>query len=57
MEIRTLRKSKLRNEEHFQNQTEFKDLIIKFTPALLGIVNEYAAYEPLHAAEGLTPLL
>ena len=53
MEIRILRKSKLRNEEHFQNQTEFKDLIIKFTPALLGIVNEYAAYEPLHAAEGV----
>jgi hypothetical protein len=53
MEIRIVRKSKLRNEEHFQYGTEFKDLIIKSTPAMLGIVTEYAAYEPLHIGEGV----
>jgi len=53
MEIRIVRKSKLRNEEHFQYGTEFKDLILKSTAATLGIATEYAAYELLHIGEGV----
>jgi hypothetical protein len=51
MKIKKLRTSNLRNEEHFQFQTEFKDLANQFTPATLGIVNEYMAYEPLYYNE------
>lgn len=51
MQIEKLKAEKLRNEEHFQFQTEFNDLVIRFTPETLGIEFAYAAYEPLYLNE------
>ena len=53
MKISTLKLKNLRNEEHFQFQTGFNDLVIQFTPATLGIVNEYMVYSSLFSSEGL----
>jgi hypothetical protein len=44
MKILTVRSSKLRNEEHFQFQTEFKGLVEKHTPETLNIETVWAAY-------------
>jgi hypothetical protein len=41
----------LRNEEHFQLQTEFKDLITQFDPKTLNIETDYTAYLPLYKQE------
>jgi hypothetical protein len=43
--------SKLRNEEHFQFQTGFKELVIKSTPAVLGIETQFSAYLPFYDNE------
>ena len=51
MKIMKVKSEKLRNEEHFQFQTEFKDLVDSFTPVTLGIETAYAAYLPLYANE------
>ena len=51
MEIKKIDFSRLRNEEHFQFQTEFNDLVIRFTPATLGIEAAYAVYLPLYGNE------
>jgi hypothetical protein len=53
MKILNVKSKKLRNEEHFQFQTEFNGLVTQFTPATLGIVNEHEAYVPLFANEGV----
>ena len=42
---------KLRNEEHFKFQTGFKELVIKSTPAVLGIEAQFSAYLPLYVNE------
>ncbi len=51
MKILNVKSEKLRNEEHFQFQTEFNDLIIRFTAVLLGIEAAYAVYLLLYANE------
>ena len=51
MKIMKVKSEKLRNEEHFQFQTEFKDLVDSFTPVTLGIEAAFAAYLPLYANE------
>jgi len=43
--------SRLQNEEHFKYQTGFKELIIKLTPAALGIEPQFSAYLPLYDNE------
>jgi len=43
--------SRLQNEEHFKYQTGFKELIIKLTPAALGIEPQFLAYLPLYDNE------
>lgn len=51
MEILYFSLSKLRNEEHFQFHTEFRDLIIEATPEALGIETQYPDYDLLYANE------
>lgn len=51
MKILNLKSEKLRNEEHYQFQTEFKALVERFTPTMLGIEAAFAAYLPLYANE------
>ncbi|GKT30575.1 hypothetical protein ADUPG1_001572 [Aduncisulcus paluster] len=41
----------LRNDEHFQFQTELKGLVEQYTPAALGIEAAWAVYEPLYTDE------
>lgn len=53
MEIEDIRLSRFRNEQHFQFQTEFNNLIIQFTPAALGIEAKYAVYLPLFNSENM----
>lgn len=52
MKILTIRASKLRNEEHYQFQTEFKGLVEQNTPATLNIEAAWAVYQPLYVNEG-----
>jgi hypothetical protein len=47
MKILTVRASKLRNEEHFQFQTEFKGLVEQQTPLSLNIETAWADYLPV----------
>jgi len=42
-----------RNAAHYQFQTDFNDFVIKYTPQALGIVEDYAAYQPLLQDEGV----
>jgi len=52
MKVKRVDFSKLRNNEHFQCQTEFKTLVEEFTPVKLKIVPLYAgSYLPLYEAE------
>lgn len=51
MKIMNVKSEKLRNEEHFQFQSEFKELVERFTPVTLGIETAFAAYLPLYANE------
>ena len=51
MNIMNLKSGRLRNEEHFQFQTEFTGLVVRFTPSALGIDASYAIYEPLRVSE------
>ncbi len=51
MEIEHLKTSNLRNEEHFQFDTEFTGLVQTHTPAALGIVQDFTAYLPLFESE------
>lgn len=52
MKILILRSSKLRNDEHFQFQTEFKELVEKYTPGTLNIEAAWAVFQPLYVNEG-----
>ncbi|MEZ5106439.1 MAG: DUF6261 family protein [Draconibacterium sp.] len=51
MKISTIRASKLRNDEHFQFQTEFKTLVEQHTPETLDIGAAWAIYLPLYVNE------
>ena len=51
MEIKNVHLSHLRNEEHFQFQTEFNDLVDHYTPTTLGVDAAYTAYLPLYTNE------
>jgi hypothetical protein len=51
MLIKNVKLTNLRNEEHFQFQSEFNDLVIRFTSETLGIEFAYATYEPLYINE------
>ena len=47
MNITFIDNTKLRNEEHYQFQTDFKSLVEKNTPATLGIAVQFTAYSVL----------
>jgi hypothetical protein len=51
MNIMNLKSGRLRNEEHFQFQTEFTGLVVRYTPSALGIESSFAIYEPLRVSE------
>ena len=53
MEIASLYLHSQRNAAHYQFQTDFNDFVIKYTPQALGIVEDYAAYQPLLQDEGV----
>lgn len=44
MKILNVKSDRFRNEEHFQFQTEFKDLVENYTPGALNIADIFAAY-------------
>jgi hypothetical protein len=51
MNIKKIHLRSLRNDEHFQFQTEFRDLIIAATPAALNIGQQYNVWLPLFEQE------
>ena len=51
MEIESLKSHNLRNEEHYQFQTEFAGLVNQFTPTALGIESQYVVYQSKLANE------
>ncbi len=51
MKIETIHLNNLRNNEHFQLQTEFHKLVTESTPQALKIELAFAAYLPLYAKE------
>ncbi len=51
MKIETFRLSHLHNDEHFQFQTEFKDLVVAVTPETLKIKPQFDTYLPLYTQE------
>lgn len=53
MKIIKIHLTNLRNEEHYQFQTDFKGLIDRYTAAALGIETAYAVYLLLYADEGV----
>lgn len=53
MEIQKFDLHSQRNAGHYQFQTDFNSTIIKYSPQMLGIVEDYAAYTPLLQDEGV----
>ncbi len=51
MKIKKIDLNRLRNEEHFQFQTDFKALTESYTPSALGIEAAFAAYQPVYNDE------
>lgn len=51
MVIQKIKSEKLRNDEHLNYNGEFNGLVIKYTPALLGIEQKYANYLSLYNNE------
>jgi hypothetical protein len=51
MNILKIDLSKLRNEEHYQFQTDFKKLVNQYKPASLSIVPQFQTYLPLYVDE------
>jgi hypothetical protein len=47
MEIASLYLHRQRNAAHYQFQTDFNSLVIKYSPQALGIIEDYTAYLPL----------
>jgi membrane-anchored protein YejM (alkaline phosphatase superfamily) len=54
MKIESLPLSRLRGEEHFRYQTEFKALVDAKTPNALGIATDYPLYNTRYTDEGNT---
>jgi len=52
MKINPIHLNNLRNEEHYQFQTEFKSLVDQSTPLSLNIDSDYASYLLHYAEEG-----
>ena len=52
MEISDFCLSRLRNEEHFQYNTDFTGLVVNATPVVLGIANQFSLYIPIYTSEG-----
>ena len=52
MKIEKFNQNNLRNEEHYQFQTEFKTLVDQSTPSALNIEIDYATYQTHYAEEG-----
>ncbi len=52
IKIKKTNQNNLRNYEHFQFQTEFKDLVELFTPEALGVGTLFEKYLLLYAQEG-----
>ena len=53
MKIDKLNLINLRNDEHFQYNTEFRDAVIKFGAASLGIEPQFDIYLPIYEQEDL----
>lgn len=53
MEIQKFDLHSQRNAGHYQFQTDFNSTIIKYSPQMLGIVEDYTAYTPLLQDEGV----
>jgi len=53
MEIASLYLHSQRNAAHYQFQTDFNGLITKYSPQVLGIFEDYVAYQPLLQDEGV----
>lgn len=51
MKVIRIDASRLRNDEHFQFQTEFKDLVTQTTPSVLNIQSLFDSYTALYAQE------
>ena len=51
MKIKKIDTSRLRNDEHFQFSTEFRDAVVRFGAAALKIEAQFAAYLPLYNQE------
>lgn len=51
METTKIELARLRNEEHFQFQTEFTDLVTETGAEALNIETQFTAYQPLYAQE------
>ena len=51
MKIDNIHLAHLRNDEHFQFQTEFRDLVNKFNAEELSVRPQFSAYLPLYAQE------
>ena len=52
MKILIVKLKNLRNDEHFQFQTEFKELVEQYTPETLNIEAAWAVFQPLYVNEG-----
>lgn len=53
MDIQKFDLHNLRNAGHYQFQTDFDSLVIKYTPLALGIAVAYSVYHPLLQDEGV----
>lgn len=53
MEIQKFDLHSQRNAAHYQYQTDFNSLVIKYSPQALGVTEDYAAYQPLLQDEGV----
>ena len=53
MEIQKFDLHSQRNAAHYQFQTDFNSLVIKYSPQALGIFEDYTAYQPLLQDEGV----
>ena len=52
MKITGFNSNNQRNAGHYQFQTDFNSMIVKYTPKVLDIVDAYAFYNPLYLNEG-----
>jgi hypothetical protein len=53
MEIKKIYTVRLRNDEHFQFHTEFRELVVKENPQTLDVKTQFDAYMPLYEREDI----